>query len=203
MIRRVTEAALARPSAFASYQAAIGAPACHQRFIAEYVRARAGQRILDIGCGVGASLRFVPDGVEYVGVDISPQYIEAARRTYGARGTFICADLGDDQCARLGLFDTAFAFGVLHHLPDETMGVLATLLTRVLRPGGSFVSIDPCRYDRQPLWSRVMMALDRGRHIRTEAEYKRVLASFGPATTRLHLDMLNIRYAMVTCTATR
>jgi cyclopropane fatty-acyl-phospholipid synthase-like methyltransferase len=34
-----------------------------------------GQRILDVGCGVGGSLRYMSDSVDYVGVDISEAYI--------------------------------------------------------------------------------------------------------------------------------
>ena len=118
MIRRLAEVALSRPSAFAAYQSVVGAPDCHRRFITEHVAAADGERVLDIGCGVGASVSFIPDGVSYVGIDISAPYIEAARRTYGGRGTFVCADLQDAWRSDLGVFDKAFAFGVLHHLPD-------------------------------------------------------------------------------------
>lgn len=199
MIRRLTEITLSRPSAFAAYQAAIGAPRCHRRFIVEQVAPAPGERVLDIGCGVGASLRFVPDGVEYVGVDISPQYIEAARRKYGGRGTFVCADLRERQNGRYGIFDKAFAFGVLHHLADDDIAALARVLSRTLAPHGSFVSIDPCRHENQPAWSRFMMAFDRGRYIRTEAGYRQALAPCGAATTQLRLDLLNVPYAMVIC----
>jgi len=98
-----------------------------------------------------------------------------------------------------GPFDTAFAFGVLHHLPDDAIPALGALLTRVLRPGGTFVSIDPCHVDTQPIWSKCLMAFDRGRHIRTEEGYRQVLGAWGKPSTSTTLDMLRIRYAMAIC----
>jgi len=93
VIRRLADATLWWPAAFDLYQSAIGAPECHRRFITEQVLPRPGQRVLDVGCGVGASLKFIPDGVGYCGIDISPSYIEAARRAHGSRGEFVCVDL--------------------------------------------------------------------------------------------------------------
>ena len=198
MIRRLADATLWWPAAFDLYQSAIGAPECHRRFITEQVLPRPGQRVLDVGCGVGASLKFIPDGVGYCGIDISPSYIEAARRAHGSRGEFVCVDL-QNAGALSGPFDTAFAFGVLHHLPDDAIPALGALLTRVLRPGGTFVSIDPCHVDTQPIWSKCLMAFDRGRHIRTEEGYRQVLGAWGKPSTSTTLDMLRIRYAMAIC----
>ena len=198
LVRRINESVLARPSVFGSYQAAIGAPECHRTFIQQYVRPEPGQRVLDVGCGTGASVKFIPTGVDYVGFDIEPRYIAAAQATYGARGTFVCSDL---SAVRLdaGTIDTAFAFGVLHHLSDDTIVELAALLRHVLRPGGVFVSIDPCWVPSQGVTANVMMRFDRGRHIRTEQGYRTALHAVGAATTEVRLDLLNIRYGMVVC----
>jgi len=198
LVRRISESVLARPSVFGSFQAAMGAPDCHRTFIAHYVRPEPGQRVLDVGCGTGASVRFIPNGVDYVGFDIEPRYIAAAQATYGARGTFVCSDLSAVSLGG-GTIDTAFAFGVLHHLSDEMIVELAALLRHVLRPGGVFVSIDPCWVPSQGVTANVMMRFDRGRHIRTEDGYRTALRAMGPVTTEVRLDLLNIRYGMVVC----
>ncbi len=49
-------------------------------------------RVLDAGCGFGASCLLMPAGVRYVGIDISPDLIEVARERYpGAE--FVVGDL--------------------------------------------------------------------------------------------------------------
>ena len=60
---------LASPAAYDFSQWLVGARHCHARFMSEMVRPVFGERVLDIGCGVGACLTDVPDGVEYVGID--------------------------------------------------------------------------------------------------------------------------------------
>lgn len=43
------------------------------------------QVVLDAGCGYGSLAPFLPDGVVYVGVDVSPELIDLADRRYGRK----------------------------------------------------------------------------------------------------------------------
>ena len=53
--------------------------------IQNHVRAKPGDKVIDIGCGSAEVLRYLPD-VDYIGIDINPDYIAFARRTYGSKG---------------------------------------------------------------------------------------------------------------------
>ncbi len=55
----------------------------------ENIRAVAGDRILDIGCGPGDILDSPPP-VDYYGFDLNDAYIRFARRKYSGRGKFYC-----------------------------------------------------------------------------------------------------------------
>lgn len=46
---------------------------------------RAEGRVLDVACGTGLNLRYLPEAVEYVGVDISPDMLANARERHGTR----------------------------------------------------------------------------------------------------------------------
>jgi SAM-dependent methyltransferase len=126
------------PSARQSWQA--GRYATHARFVADLgapvldlLAPRAGERILDLGCGDGAlTEKLAALGCSIVGVDAAPDMIAAAR----ARG--LDARVMDGES--LGFedeFDAVFSNAALHWMrrpADVIAGV-----RRALRPGGRFV----------------------------------------------------------------
>jgi SAM-dependent methyltransferase len=101
--------------------------------------ATARKRLLEIGCGAGRTLfAFAAHFDAVVGVDISPEMLELARR----RGPPANAELRVTSGADLrpledGVFDVVFSQHVLQHVPDEAVvaGYLSEV-ARVLAPGG-------------------------------------------------------------------
>ncbi len=132
------------------------------------------RRFLDLGCGTGVFATEFPTG-RYVGVDIAPGYLRfAARHRPGA----YVVSAGQALALADASFDAALVLGVLHHLPDTTARVAMDELARVLRPGAVvLVMEDTPPPAGQNLAGHLMHALDRGKHIRSEAEYR---AIFGP-----------------------
>ncbi len=197
MIMDLARTALSFPAVYDSYQSLVGAPRCHQRFIADMVRPRPGERVLDIGCGVGASVRYLPGGVRYVGIDISEAYIARARADYAHRGDFFCVDAGSVKAETLGQFDLAFSFGVLHHLNDEVVGRVIELVRRTVRRGGRFVTIDPCYVAGQHAIAKLLIDNDRGEFVRDEDGYTRLIAALGDVSATVHHDLLRIPYTQI------
>jgi len=74
--------------------------------------------MLDIGCGPGEILGFLPTSVKYHGYDLSREYIHSAIEKYDGRGHWYCASVSDMQVKEYGAFDIVMANGVLHHLED-------------------------------------------------------------------------------------
>lgn len=177
---------------FELYQALVGAPRSKRRFVEDFVRPKAGDRVLDLGCGTGALLGFMPAGVEYVGVDVDERYIAAARKRYGTRATFVCAD--GTSYRREGAYDLAVAYGVLHHLDDEQ----ARSLLEVASGASRFVAGEPCRSPASGALERWLMAHDRGRFIRDEEAYlglartafPQVSAELVPGTYRIPFTLV-------------
>jgi len=56
---------------------------------------KGGETIVDIGCGSATILKFIPLDAEYLGIDISENYIRAARKRFSARGTFFLGSARD------------------------------------------------------------------------------------------------------------
>jgi SAM-dependent methyltransferase len=94
---------------------------------------RAGERVLDLGCGDGVlTAKLIAAGCDVVGVDADPAMVAAAQ----ARG--IDARLGDARRLDFaGEFDAVFTNAALHWVgqPD----VVTAGVRRALKPGGRYV----------------------------------------------------------------
>ena len=101
--------------------------------VLELLQPRAGERILDLGCGDGAlTERLAALGITVVGVDSSPQMVAAARD----RGLDV--HLIDAQALPFEHeFDAVFSNAVLHWISDLDSVLMG--VRRALRADGRFV----------------------------------------------------------------
>ena len=159
------------PFLYNAFQAAVGATALRRRLIENHVRAKPGDKVIDIGCGSAPTLLWLPE-VEYIGLDINPDCIALARRTYASRGTFIVGTPQSIQGdSRFKAADIVIAIGVLHHLDDEEAEQCIRFAYDALNTTGRFVCHEPCWIPSQGAISKYIMSSDRGRNIRTEQQY--------------------------------
>jgi SAM-dependent methyltransferase len=188
---------------YEGFQRLLGSDASRRRFVREFLRPFPGVRILDIGCGTGAILDYLPAGVEYIGYDSNPRYVEDARRRHTGRGQFLCARV-EEAPEQPGGFDLVLATAILHHLDDPEADRLIASAHRHLRPGGSLVTLDPVRHPGQSPLARLLIALDRGRRVRTPKEYRDLAAAHFPSIeTALLTDLMPLPYSHFLMRATK
>lgn len=123
--------------------------AVYDHFVDE---AKAGMRVLDVGCGSGPNIKMINDlfpqakDIEYYGVDISPRAIEAANEYKGKAGIENCLfELGDAENLRYrdAEFDIVICTEVLEHLPHPRAALRE--IHRVLKNGGASIITTPNR----------------------------------------------------------
>ena len=169
---------------------------------AQYVKARPGERILDVGCGYGDLSIHLPN-VKYVGIDLNEQYIAYANREHSSHGEFVLGDVSDLPIGTLGTFDVAVAIGVLHHLPDSDVTSMLRAFSRMLVPSGRFVAAEPVWEPSQRTTARVLAALDRGRFVREESRYVDLLSPwFRRVECEIRHDLFWFPYTHCMITAT-
>ncbi len=187
---------LAVPRLYRLYQNLVRGGRFYSSFAREYVRAVPGQRVLDIGCGPADILSYLP-AVDYVGVDMSEKYLVAARRRFGTQGTFIRMKVDETRVGQLAGFDIVLAQGLLHHLDDSEAIHLLRVARAALRPDGRLVTMDGVYVPGQPRVARWLISHDRGKYVRTGAEYRALTAGvFEHVRLSIRHDLFRIPYSL-------
>jgi 2-polyprenyl-3-methyl-5-hydroxy-6-metoxy-1,4-benzoquinol methylase len=75
-----------------------------------------GQNVLEIGCSTGYGSQFLPNNINYMGLDYDPVIIEVAReQEWGLNTSFSLADINTYPLAQ---YDTIIAFELIEHLDN-------------------------------------------------------------------------------------
>ena len=124
----------------------------------------AGDRVLDVGSGLGGPARLIAAqrGCDVTGIDLTPEFVEVAERLTERTGLsdrvrFVCADalaLPFED----GVFDAAITQHVAMNIADRAR--LYSEIRRVMRPGGRFALYDVVAGDGEPLTFPVPWARD-------------------------------------------
>lgn len=182
MLKKILES----PRVYQLFQQAGGFFGARVKGIAAFIKIEPGQRVIDIGCGPGYILECLPDSVEYIGLDIDSSYIEHAKARFKGRGQFFCRYFDAAAAEEFGPADWVMMNGVLHHIPDEELVETLRNVKAALKPGGKLFTLDGCYRPGQSSFRKWMLDNDRGRFVRDEAGYRRVLSAVFPVVD-LHI----------------
>jgi len=166
----------------------------------QFWRIKPGQKVVDIGCGPGSILEYLPDDIRYVGFDISTEYIQHARSLVaGDPNKQFIVGVAEDFITNLPEemrdADLVIMNGLLHHLEDEEAITALRLAYSSLAPGGRLVCLEGCFLLRQEPLSRWMVSQDRGKNVRYEAAWKALIAKVFPCfETHVLTGLLRIPY---------
>lgn len=109
---------------------------------------REGERILDLGCGVGThAFHAAKRGAHGYGVDFSPESIRIARELSARYQIFgkVSFSVGDARQVPFGahFFDKVVSADFFEHITDDEKDAVLREVRRVLKPGGRFVLLTP------------------------------------------------------------
>ena len=156
---------------FDLFQWLIGDNNLKRRFIREFVMPSNNAKILDLGCGTGRILDFLPQDIKYMGYDANPEYISFASKRYKDRGLFYCQNGFNSSTVNTNVFDIVIAKAILHHINDGEAEKLFITAFNSLKPGGYLVTLDGAYIKDQSKIAKFIISKDRGKYIRKPEEY--------------------------------
>lgn len=113
-----------------------------------FANLKAGEAVLDVGCGTGslaiAAKRHVgAQGTAY-GIDASPEMLARAQKKAGKAHVEVIFRHGAAQALPFadGHFDAVLSTLMFHHLPRKARAQCAGEIRRVLKPGGRALVVD-------------------------------------------------------------
>ncbi len=159
--------------------------------VLEQLEIKAGDRVLDLGCGNGWATRKLAQmgpGVQAIGVDVAPKMIARAEElhSYTIRARYELSTF-DKLDFKDGYFQRAFSMEALYYAPDVDAAL--TEVARVLAPGATIdVVID--FYAERAATEGWKDRLGVTMHFLSEAQWREAFerAGFGSVATRRVID---------------
>lgn len=195
--------------AYSLFQRLVGATKGAAWVRDNFWKAQPGQKVVDIGCGPGNTVHLLPKGVHYVGFDVSEKYIGHAREAFAhdPNKTFIVGvaeDFVANLPAQMQNADLVIMNGLLHHLDDAQALTALKLARESLSPSGRLVCLEACFLISQASLARWVLRQDRGQNVRSEPEWKALVAQvFENFETYILTGLLRIPYTQIVIDARR
>jgi len=151
------------------------------------VTSPANSLMLDVGCGP-VSWLWACD-IHPVGLDLTLSY----SKTFSGHGEPAVNGSATDLPFGVGVFDTVWSLGLLHHLPDDAVRKAIEEMVRVCKAGGTVIVFDgvyPESVWRHPLaW--LLRKIDRGWFMRRQSALEALLPKSGSwDVKRIHYSKL-------------
>jgi SAM-dependent methyltransferase len=125
------------------------------REVAELANLGAADLVLDVGCGLGGTARYLSHqyGCKVKGVDLTEEYIQVGKRLTELVGLSDRVDLSHGNALRLPFGDDTFDVVWTEHVQMniENKKAFYSEIARVLKSGGRFVYHDVFRGSSEPL----------------------------------------------------
>ena len=135
-------------------------------------------RMLDICSGDSHILNYVNEHVEnYLGVDNNEKYLKNLSKKW-PKYKFLNLDIKKKETLEIiNNYEPNFIFinGAIHHLDDTTVGSVKFLINKF--KNSFFLSVDPIIFNNNFI-NKIMIDMDRGKFIRTDKEYKKLMSEF-------------------------
>ena len=136
-----------------------------KQILSQHLNVGDNDLVLDYGCGTGKyCLFFKPEN--YLGVDVDEKNIRIAKNNF-KNYHFLQIKPGHFSLDAKK-FDFILVVGVFHHIADKELRLILDDFSRILKPGGKVMVIEPILSETSTRINKWMKFVDRGKSFRFE-----------------------------------
>ncbi len=189
---------LDNPIIFNLFETLMGVNKTRRVLVKDYIKPSYNCRILDIGCGTGDFRKFLPENIDYIGIDNNPEYIEYAKSKKYKNSNFICTESNQIDFLKNKKFDIILSIGVIHHLNNNLFKELVDKSYSLLSDNGYLLTYDPVYIKNQNFISKFLIDNDRGNFVRNENDYISKIKNLFPKILSFQVNNLqNLPYDVI------
>ena len=101
----------------------------------------------------------------------SKLYRPRQKKNIRKKGKFFCKKFTNKDIKKLPKFDHVLLLGIFHHLNSQEIKKIIKLVRKVLKKGGSIITIDPILIRKQNRIAEFIIKMDRGNNVRDRKGY--------------------------------
>jgi 2-polyprenyl-3-methyl-5-hydroxy-6-metoxy-1,4-benzoquinol methylase len=159
------------------YQNLIGCRGFLKRYVNIYIMpkiTRDGMNVLDLGCGTANIVEFLPENINYTGIDSSSNYIFYDSKKYPAH-TFICKNLKEDVSLDKK-YDLIISEALISSLTDANTEVFFNTIKKHAAPDCKIVISDMNYSKTAHTFENFLFKSERGTNFRDREDYIKLLS---------------------------
>ena len=158
------------------YQNIIGCKSFLKKYSQQYLKIEDNQSVLDLGCGTGNVCCFLPQNIDYVGIDISPKYIDYASKKY-PNFNFHCQSL-DEKINLNKTFDVIYGEAILAGLTDDQCKQMFETIVKHSKKTTRIILSDMNYSDDASFIKKLLFSSERNSNVRDREKYLSLFAPY-------------------------
>lgn len=134
--------------------------------------------VLDIGCGSGEILKYLPKTIRYTGIDSNQYFIDYAKKKYGGDiREFICREASEIDRFITAPFDTLIFSMFIHHCSNEYVISLWDSIKESITK--QVIVLEPIITKPMDFCSKLYLSIEDGEYVKTTHELEELFSQMG------------------------
>lgn len=163
------------PQFYKFYINLIGGKKFFKNYVEKYVSPKENQTILELGCGSGNILYYLPKTIDYTGLDLNSKCIKYCKKKFPSF-EFLIKDVSDFNLNKT--FDIIFSEGIMACLSDEQIEKMLKNICKHSKKDTKIILSDMNFCKENTKLQNFFLKQERGKYLRSTKDFIKIYSKF-------------------------